>query len=90
MIATASVSSSNQPSPAGSALEESVNVVTVKVQEKVGLNRTIQVARRFGVAGADEDYRHGRIRYVEDGVLTLNSASVPGDRRLMITQNFRN
>jgi penicillin-binding protein 1A len=32
------------------ALEESVNVVTVKVQEKVGLNRTIQVARRFGIS----------------------------------------
>ena len=31
------------------ALEESVNVVTVKVQERVGLNRTIQVARRFGI-----------------------------------------
>ncbi len=32
------------------ALEESVNVVTVKVQEKVGLSRTIQVARRFGIS----------------------------------------
>jgi penicillin-binding protein 1A len=32
------------------ALEESVNVVTVKVQERVGLNRTIQVARRFGIS----------------------------------------
>ncbi len=32
------------------ALEESVNIVTVKVQEKVGLNRTIQVARRFGIS----------------------------------------
>ena len=31
------------------ALEESVNVVTVKLQERVGLNRTIQVARRLGV-----------------------------------------
>jgi penicillin-binding protein 1A len=31
------------------AIEESVNVVTVKIQEKVGLNRTIQVARRFGI-----------------------------------------
>src|ERR671923_211717 len=31
------------------AIEESVNVVTVKVQERVGLNRTIQVARRFGI-----------------------------------------
>ncbi|HEX2439269.1 MAG TPA: penicillin-binding protein 1A [Methylomirabilota bacterium] len=32
------------------ALEESVNVVTVKIQERVGLNRTIQVARRFGIS----------------------------------------
>jgi len=32
------------------AIEESVNVVTVKIQEKVGLNHTIQVARRFGIA----------------------------------------
>ena len=31
------------------ALEESVNIVTVKVQEQVGLSRTIQVARRFGI-----------------------------------------
>jgi penicillin-binding protein 1A len=31
------------------AIEESINVVTVKVQERVGLNRTIQVARRLGV-----------------------------------------
>ena len=31
------------------ALEESVNIVTVKVQERVGLSRTIQVARRFGI-----------------------------------------
>src|ERR687891_2779223 len=31
------------------AIEESVNVVTVKVQEQIGLNRTIQVARRFGI-----------------------------------------
>jgi 1A family penicillin-binding protein len=31
------------------AIEESVNVVTVKIQERVGLNRTIQVARRFGI-----------------------------------------
>jgi penicillin-binding protein 1A len=31
------------------AIEESVNVVTVKVQERVGLSRTIQVARRFGI-----------------------------------------
>jgi len=31
------------------ALEESINVVTVKVQEQIGLNRTIRVARRFGI-----------------------------------------
>jgi penicillin-binding protein 1A len=31
------------------ALEESVNVATVKVQERVGLRRTINVARRMGV-----------------------------------------
>jgi penicillin-binding protein 1A len=30
-------------------LEESVNVVTVKLQERVGVNRTIHVARRFGI-----------------------------------------
>jgi penicillin-binding protein 1A len=32
------------------AIEESVNVVTVKVQERIGLNHTIQVARRFGIS----------------------------------------
>src|SRR5262245_15254798 len=32
------------------AMEESINVVTVKLQERIGLNRTIQVARRLGVA----------------------------------------
>jgi penicillin-binding protein 1A len=32
------------------ALEESVNVVTVKLQERIGINRTIQVARRLGVS----------------------------------------
>ena len=31
------------------ALEESVNVATVKVQERIGLRRTINVARRMGV-----------------------------------------
>jgi penicillin-binding protein 1A len=31
------------------ALEESVNVVTVKLQERIGLARTIQVARRLGI-----------------------------------------
>jgi penicillin-binding protein 1A len=30
-------------------IEESVNVVTVKLQERVGVNRTIQVARRLGI-----------------------------------------
>jgi penicillin-binding protein 1A len=38
------------PTTLQQALEESVNIVTVKVQERVGLNRTIQVARRFGIA----------------------------------------
>jgi penicillin-binding protein 1A len=32
------------------ALEESVNVVTVKVAEQIGLSRTIRLARRFGIA----------------------------------------
>jgi penicillin-binding protein 1A len=32
------------------AVEESVNIVTVKVQERVGLGKTIQVARRFGIS----------------------------------------
>jgi 1A family penicillin-binding protein len=30
-------------------IEDSVNVVTVKLQEQVGVNRTIHVARRFGI-----------------------------------------
>src|SRR5262245_7232807 len=34
------------------AVEESVNVVTVKVQERIGVNRTIQVARRLGITSA--------------------------------------
>ncbi|HEU4368208.1 MAG TPA: penicillin-binding protein 1A [Methylomirabilota bacterium] len=38
------------PTTLQQALEESVNVVTVKVQEQIGLNRTIRVARRFGIA----------------------------------------
>jgi penicillin-binding protein 1A len=38
------------PTTLQQALEESVNVVTVKLQERVGVNRTIQVARRLGVA----------------------------------------
>jgi penicillin-binding protein 1A len=32
------------------ALEESVNVVTVKLQERIGITRTVQVARRLGIA----------------------------------------
>ena len=32
------------------AIEESINIVTVKVQERIGINRTIQVARRLGIA----------------------------------------
>src|SRR6184192_2542048 len=35
------------PTTLQQAIEESVNVVTVKVQERIGLNHTIQVARRF-------------------------------------------
>jgi penicillin-binding protein 1A len=37
------------PTTLQQALEESVNIVTVKLQERVGINRTIQVARRLGV-----------------------------------------
>src|ERR671923_438188 len=37
------------PTTLQQAIEESVNVVTVKIQERVGLNHTIQVARRFGI-----------------------------------------
>src|SRR5688572_26767931 len=37
------------PTTLQQALEESVNVVTVKIQERVGLSKTIQVARRFGI-----------------------------------------
>jgi penicillin-binding protein 1A len=33
-------------------IEDSVNVVTVKLQERVGVNRTIRVARRFGIQSA--------------------------------------
>ncbi len=32
------------------AIEESVNVVTIKLQEQIGLEKTIQVARRLGVS----------------------------------------
>ena len=38
------------PTTLQQAIEESVNVVTVKIQERVGLNHTIQVARRFGIS----------------------------------------
>jgi penicillin-binding protein 1A len=34
------------------AVEESVNVVTVKLQERIGLAKTIQVARRLGIVSA--------------------------------------
>jgi penicillin-binding protein 1A len=37
------------PTTLQQAVEESVNVVTVKLQEQVGLNRTVRVARRFGI-----------------------------------------
>jgi penicillin-binding protein 1A len=37
------------PTTLQQAIEESINVVTVKVQERIGLNHTIQVARRLGI-----------------------------------------
>jgi len=37
------------PTTLQQAIEESVNVVTVKLQERVGINRTVQVARRLGI-----------------------------------------
>jgi penicillin-binding protein 1A len=37
------------PTTLQQAIEESVNVVTVKLQEQIGLNRTVRVARRFGI-----------------------------------------
>jgi penicillin-binding protein 1A len=37
------------PTTLQQAVEESVNVVTVKLQERIGINRTIQVARRLGI-----------------------------------------
>ncbi|HSE92754.1 MAG TPA: penicillin-binding protein 1A [Methylomirabilota bacterium] len=40
------------PTTLQQAVEESVNVVTVKVQERIGVNRTIQVARRLGITSA--------------------------------------
>jgi penicillin-binding protein 1A len=38
------------PTTLQQAVEESVNIVTVKVQERVGLGKTIEVARRFGIS----------------------------------------
>jgi penicillin-binding protein 1A len=40
------------PTTLQQAVEESVNVVTVKVQERIGINRTVQVARRLGITSA--------------------------------------
>ncbi len=40
------------PTTLQQAIEESVNVVTVKVQERIGINRTVQVARRLGISSA--------------------------------------
>jgi penicillin-binding protein 1A len=37
------------PTTLQQAVEESVNVVTVKLQERIGLPRTVQVARRLGI-----------------------------------------
>jgi penicillin-binding protein 1A len=37
------------PTTLQQAVEESVNVVTVKLQERIGVNRTVQVARRLGI-----------------------------------------
>jgi penicillin-binding protein 1A len=37
------------PTTLQQAVEESVNVVTVKLQERIGVNTTIQLARRFGI-----------------------------------------
>lgn len=38
------------PTTLQQAVEESVNVVAVKLQERIGINRTVQVARRMGLA----------------------------------------
>jgi penicillin-binding protein 1A len=37
------------PTTLQQGLEESVNIVTVKVQERIGISRTVQVARRLGI-----------------------------------------
>ena len=42
------------PTTLQQAIEESVNVVTIKLQERVGVNRTVQVARRLGVTSPIE------------------------------------
>jgi penicillin-binding protein 1A len=38
------------PTTLQQAIEESVNVVTVKLQERIGINRTVQIARRLGIS----------------------------------------
>jgi penicillin-binding protein 1A len=40
------------PTTLQQAIEESVNVVTVKLQERVGINHTVQVARKLGIMSA--------------------------------------
>jgi penicillin-binding protein 1A len=40
------------PTTLQQAVEESVNVVTVKLQERIGVQRTIQMARRLGIQSA--------------------------------------
>jgi penicillin-binding protein 1A len=37
------------PTTLQEAVEDSINVVTIKLQEQLGVSRTIQVARRFGI-----------------------------------------
>jgi len=37
------------PTTLQQAIEDSINVVTVKLQERIGINRTVQVARRLGI-----------------------------------------
>jgi penicillin-binding protein 1A len=37
------------PTTLQQGIEESINVVTVKLQDRVGINRTVEVARRLGV-----------------------------------------
>jgi penicillin-binding protein 1A len=38
------------PTSLQQAIEESVNVVTVKLQERIGISRTVQIARRMGIS----------------------------------------